>query len=305
MKRVAAVALFLVAAAVGTSCVLSSPSPAPEMVLIPAGSSQMGDSFGGGYSNELPVHTVAVSAFTIDRYEVTKALWDEVAVWAQANDYDIGPEDGSGKAADHPVWNVSWYEVVKWANARSEKEGLESCYTVDGTAYRTGQGEPDCNWSANGYRLPTEAEWEKAARGGADGRRFPWSDTDEIQHAQANYWSTSDISYDTSPTREYHPDFDTAPKPFTSPVGSFAPNGYGLYDMAGNVWEWCWDWYGESTYASSPGSDARGPASGSYRVMRGGSWSNGAGSCRGANRSSYWPDRGVNILGVRLVRIAP
>jgi formylglycine-generating enzyme required for sulfatase activity len=275
------------------------------MVLIPAGSFQMGDSFGDGFSDELPVHTVMVSAFTMDTFEVTKGLWDEVATWAAGSGYDIGAKDGDGKAADHPVYHVSWYEAVKWANARSEKEGLTPCYTVDGSIYRTGQGDnPTCNWSASGYRLPTEAEWEKAARGGAAGRRFPWSDTDEIQHSRANYHSDSSYSYDTSPTREYHPDGDTASMPYTSPVGSFAPNGYGLYDMAGNVWEWCWDWYGESTYASSPGSDARGPASGPARVLRGGGWFGYASGCRVSHRAR-WPVREFDSLGFRLVRTAP
>jgi len=254
------------------------------MVLIPAGSFQMGDSFGDGYSDELPMHTVAVSAFTMDRYEITKALWDEVASWAAAHGYDVGPGDGDGKASDHPVYNVTWYEAVKWANARNEKEGLEPPYTVSGGVYRTGESTPNCNWSATGYRLPTEAEWEKAARGEAAGWPYPWSDIDEIDVSRANY-------------SNYYGG--------TTPVGSFAPNGVGLYDMAGNVWEWCWDWYGEASYASSPGSDPRGPASGTGRVLRGGSWYVYANGCRVANRGNYWPDYELGNLGLRLVRTAP
>ena len=306
MKRWAAVAVFLVLAAVATSCVLSSPPPVAEMALIPAGSFAMGDSFAEGYSDERPVHTVTISAFYMDKYEVTKALWDEVAAWAAAHGYDIGPGNGPGKEADHPIYYVSWYDAVKWANARSEKAGLTPCYTVGGTVYRTGQSEPECNWTANGYRLPTEAEWEKAARGGAEGHRFPWSDTDTIQHARANYYSDSSYySYDTSPTWGFHPDYATGAFPYTSPVGSFAPNGYGLYDMAGNVWEWCWDWYSESYYASSPGSDPRGPASGSLRVLRGGDWYYYALACRVAYRDILWPDYGQRHLGFRPVRTAP
>jgi sulfatase modifying factor 1 len=251
------------------------------MVLIPAGSFQKGDSFGEGYSDELQVHTVVVSAFAVDRYEVAKALWDEVARWAAANGYDFGPEDGLGKALDHPVYNVTWYEAVKWANARSEREGLTPCYTLSGSVYRTGESTPNCNWSANGYRLPTEAEWEKAARGGAAGRRYPWSDTDEIDASRANYGN-------------YYGS--------TTPVGSFAPNGYGLYSMAGNVWEWCWDWYGSDLPG---GVDPRGPASGSGRVLRGGSWYVYANSCRVANRGDCWPDYELGNLGFRLVRRAP
>jgi sulfatase modifying factor 1 len=281
-----------------------SPAPSPSgMVLIPAGSFLMGDSFGEGDSDELPVQTVSVSAFWMDTVEVTKGLWDEVATWAAANGYDLGPEDGSGKALDHPVYDVTWYEAVKWANARSEKEGLDPCYTVSGSVYRSWQSAPDCNWSANGYRLPTEAEWEKAARGGVAGHRFPWSDVDTIDHTRANYYSYSGYSYDTSPTRGYHPAYATGDYPYTSPVGSFAPNGYGVYDMAGNVFEWCWDWYGR--YAPSPESDPRGPASGSNRAFRGGGLLYYANFCRVAARFYYWPGHEYDFLGFRLVRTAP
>jgi len=252
--------------------ITANDSTAPSgMVLIPAGSFSMGDSFSEGSSDERPVHTVYVSAFYMDRCEVTKALWDEVYTWALSNGYGFD-RAGSGKADNHPVHTVSWYDVVKWCNGRSQKEGRTPCYTVGGVVYKTGQSAPACNWSAPGYRLPTEAEWEKAARGGADGHRFPWSDTDTIQHGRANYYSSTSYSYDTSPTRGYHPAYNDGVYPYTSPVGSFSANGYGLYDMAGNVWEWCWDWYGSSYYGSSPGSDPRGPATGSYRVLRGGSW---------------------------------
>ena len=305
MKRVAAMALFLILGAVSASSVLSSPTPTAEMVAVPAGSFEMGNSFGAAHPEELPVHTVNVSAFTIDKFEVTKSLWDEVATWAAANGYDIGPADGDSKAANHPVWSVSWYVAAKWANARSELEGLTPCYTVSGSVYRTGQNNPDCNWGANGYRLPTEAEWERAARGGATGHRFPWSDADTIQHARANYESSSSYTYDTSSTRGSHPDYDNGPMPYTSPVGSFAPNAYGLCDMAGNVWEWCWDWSDEGYYASSPGTDPRGPASGTQRVLRGGSCGSSADNLRVANRGWNLPAYEGSYLGLRLARTAP
>jgi formylglycine-generating enzyme required for sulfatase activity len=253
------------------------------MVTIPAGSFLMGDSFGEGGTDELPVHTVAVGAFAMDMFEVTKAVWDEVASWASSHGYDIGPGSVVGTRPAHPVTGVSWYEAVKWANARSEKGGLEPCYTVGGVVYRTGESDSlTCNWSANGYRLPTEAEWEKAARGGAAGRRYPWSDSDEIDASRANYYSNNGG---------------------TTPVGSFAPNGYGLYDMAGNVFESCWDWYGSKLPG---GVDPRGPASGSDRAIRGGCWHSQANDCRVANRYNFdWPDYGYYSLGFRLVRTAP
>ena len=279
--------------------------PQEDMALIPAGSFTMGDSFSEGYSDELPTHTVVVSAFVMDRCEITKALWDTVATWAAAHGYDLGPDDGAGQAAEHPVYNVSWYEAVKWANARSERDELTPCYLLGGDVYRRGQGVPDCSWTADGYRLPTEAEWEKAARGGAEGRRFSWSDADTIDHTRANYRSDSRYSYDVGPTRGHHPEYDGGPTPYTSPVGSFAANGYGLYDMTGNVWEWCWDWYGENYYAFSPESDPRGPSGGIYRTGRGGYWDNVAYVGRVAYRTGDRPAVEDVDLGFRLVRAAP
>ena len=287
------------------------PAPPEGMALIPAGRFLMGDSFDEGWDDELPVHEVYVAAFYMDAYEVTKALWDEVASWAQASGYDIGPAGGSGKAPNHPVQRVSWYAAVKWANARSEKEGLTPCYYTDvgyRTVYRTGRVDVQNEWvklAANGYRLPTEAEWEKAARGGQEGRRFPCADTDTIEHARANYRSSAGDSYDTSPTRGYHPTYNTGSQPYTSPVGSFAPNGYGLYDMAGNVGEWCWDWWAEAYYASSPATSPHGPGSGSFRVSRGGGWYYYALLCRVAFRLRHEPAHEHSDLGFRLVRAAP
>ena len=278
----ATLALLALAAGNSGQVGLAQSQPPGGMILIPAGSFQMGDSIGEGYADELPVHTVTVSAFYMDKYEVTKALWDEVATWAASNGYDIRPSDGDGRGSDHPVYYVSWYEAVKWANARSEKEGLVPCYTVGGNVYRVGQNTPDCNWSANGYRLPTEAEWEKAARGGLEGQRYPWGN--DIDCTKASYYSCVGG---------------------TTPVGSYPPNGYGLYDMAGNMWEWVWDWYNSGYYSLSPGSDPRGPASGSFRVARGGSWFSSASGCRVANCGSLSPGDDSFGLGFRLVRTAP
>jgi formylglycine-generating enzyme required for sulfatase activity len=268
------------------------------MALIPAGSFTMGDSLDGD-STALPLHTVYVSAFYMDKYDVTKALWDTVYQWAIAHGYTFDYA-GSGKAANHPVQTIDWYDCVKWCNARSEKEGRVPAYYTDaglGVRYRTGQVAPYVSWSS-GYRLPTEAEWEKAARGGASGQRFPWGNT--ISWGQANYYaSPSSYAYDVNPTSGYDPAFNDGVYPYTSPVEYFAANGYGLYDMAGNVWQWCWDWYG--SYSGGSQTDPRGPTSGSDRVVRGGGWGGNAIDCRTANRGISYPAGSFSDFGFRSV----
>ena len=269
-----------------------------EMALIPAGNFTMGDSLDG--ISDAPQVTVNVSAFFMGKNEVTKALWDEVRTWGASNGYtDLAV--GAGKATNHPAQTISWWDVVKWCNARSQKEGLTPVYTVSGAVMKTGTTAPTVNWSANGYRLPTEAEWEKAARGGVSGKRFPWG-TDTISHSQANYYASTSYSYDSSGSvNNYHPSYATGSTPYTSPVGAFAANAYGLHDMAGNVWEWCWDWYGSSTYVNGA-TDPRGANSGAYRVLRGGGWRYLAYDCRVAGRYSNVPSFQFYDFGFRVAR---
>jgi len=282
--------------------------PPDDMALIPAGSFVMGDTFGEGDADELPLHTNYVSSFYMDKTEVTKAHWDSITNWAATNGYTFATT-GAGKDTDHPVTSMSWVDTLKWANARSQFEGLMPCYTnADGSVYTNGAFAGGCNWSASGYRLPTEAEWEKAARGGSAGHRFAWTDSDTIQHARANYQAwTNGLAYDTSPTDNFHPSYDDLPYPYTSPVGSFAPNGYGLYDMTGNVKEMCWDVSDASYYSVSPGVDPRGPDSGSQRVTRGGAWGSFADEARNASRTLLASTTAIggHELGFRLVRRAP
>jgi formylglycine-generating enzyme required for sulfatase activity len=278
-------------------------SPPPGMALIPAGIFQMGNDFPndpGAAQYELPVHTVYVSGFYMDKYEVTFALWNQVFAWSETNGYSFD-NSGSGKATNHPVQTVNWYDVVKWCNARSEMDGLTASYYTDSNltqVYRTGDIAPYVDWEA-GYRLPTEAEWEKADRGGASGHRFPWTNTDTISQSQANYFSgdTNDDPYDVSPTSGYNPLFNDGVMPYTSPVGYFAPNGYGLYDTAGNVWEWCWDYAGN--YSSDMQTDPRGPSTGTTRVGRGGHWAYYSYECRDSYRYGDPPNDTETYIGFR------
>jgi formylglycine-generating enzyme required for sulfatase activity len=250
--------------------------PPMDMALIPAGSFTMGDSL-DGESAALPLHTVFISTIYMDKYDVTKALWDSVYLWAITNGYSFD-NGGEGDGMVYPVKMVNWYDCVKWCNARSEMMGKKPAYYTDAglsARYRTGQASPYVDWHA-GYRLPTEAEWEKAARGGLNGQRYPWGNA--INENQANY---------------------NNPDETTTPVNKYPPNGYSLYDMSGNVWQWCWDWYG--SYGSASQTDPRGPATGSTRIHRGGGMVGSEYDLRTAHRVAGVPTFRVNYVGFRSV----
>lgn len=292
------------------------PNPPTGMAFIPAGSFIMGNCMATneGTLAELPRHSVFVSAIWFDKCEVTKQLWDSVKSWGGTNGYYYdSTNSGQGKAADHPVHSLIWYDAVKWCNARSQMEGLMPCYYTNASftaVYTTGRVTAQVNWSANGYRLPTEAEWEKAARGGLQGHRFPWGDVETIDHTKSNYRvyslsGTNFYTYDTSPTTNYNPLFETNGMPYTSPVGYFASNGYGLYGLADNVGEWCWDFFSTSYYNSGAVTNPIGPASGNDgRVVRSGYWSGYAFYSRVASRGVVQPYIPANGLGFRCVRSA-
>ncbi|MDA3885219.1 MAG: SUMF1/EgtB/PvdO family nonheme iron enzyme [Candidatus Delongbacteria bacterium] len=288
----------------GEDSVSDSKTITVEMLLIQGGTFQMGDHFNEGSIDELPLHSVTVSDFYMSACEVTQSEWSAYMPAVDWSSYGTGD--------NYPAYYVSWYEIIKYCNLRSIAEGLTPCYEISGSTDPTDWGAiptstnsawnaATCNWSANGYRLPTEAEWEYAARGVLSGQRFPNGAT--ISHStngdtQANYYGSTSYSYDVSPTTGYHPDSNGGG---TLPVGSFPANGYGLYDMSGNLYEWCWDWYG--SYTSDAQSDPTGSPSGTNRVLRGGGWGHFASYCRVASRGTYGhPYYSGSAYGFRVVR---
>lgn len=285
------------------------PQPPPGMRRVPAGIFQMGDAWNEGGADEQPVHSVYLGAFYLDQFPVTLDMWTAVAAWSADHGYDYD-QAGSGKGGQHPVHSIHWYDAVKWCNARSQMEGRTPVYYTDSAlteVYRSSRAVPYVRWSANGYRLPTEAEWEKAARGGMPTNRLAWWDANTIDHARANYRGyPAGYPFDLA-ADGYHPDHASGGTPYTSPVGSFESgrSGYDLYDMAGNVWEWCWDWYDGTWYdhPQAAGPEPRGPDEGAYRVVRGGAWSYDAWGCRAAYRFSHPPTYAWNHLGFRTVRL--
>ena len=283
--------------------------PFTGMALIPAGTFTMGNSIGDTDSEiaDASPTNVTVSQFHMDTNLVSYSLWQGVYTWAVNAGYGfVNPGSAKGSAANQPVQTVDWYDAVKWCNARSQQAGLTPVYYTDaGLSYVYTNGETDAvyaNWSATGFRLPTEAEWEKAARGGLSGMRFPLGNTISTSQADYNGDPGSQYPYDLGPAGISY-QFEENGQPFTSPVGYFAPNGYGLFDMAGDVCQWCWDWYGVP-YAG--GTDPRGPASGSARTQRGGCWYAFAYSLRCADRNqdlgSSAPNEAQPAAGFRCVR---
>ena len=289
----------------------SSNIPPVGMAMIDSGPFEMGDNYADQphFGSPYPVHELMVSLFYMDRYEIPWKQWNLVREWALTNGYtDLGT--GVAPADSHPVTQITWYDAVKWCNARSEKEGLLPVYYTDSdhlNVYRTSDIDLDAsmvNWLGSGYRLPTEAEWEKAARGGLSGHHYPWPSfggdyTSHWDGSKGNAYNSGDpFDNGTTPIGYYNG--------AQAPDGSDMANGYGLYDMAGNVNEWCWDWHDSDYYAVSPHQDPRGPDSSPYvrRSVRGGSWSwlsNGEDQ-RCSYRDNHWPSGSYDYNGFRCVR---
>lgn len=232
--------------------------PTIELVEISAGTFQMGSATGLSY--ELPVHSVTITKpFLISKYEISQQIWSLVT--------DTNPSIFIGK--ELPVHNITWFDAIKFCNELSKIEGLDTAYNITGNIVKL-------NINTKGYRLPTEAEWEYACRGGSTGDYSGSGIIDEMG------WYNANSGY----------------KPH--PSGQMKPNSYSLYDMHGNVWEWCWDWYGETYYVTSPAVDPLGPESGSRHVLRGGSFNDGPSFARSTNR--LFDEKSSQYCGLRIVR---
>jgi formylglycine-generating enzyme required for sulfatase activity len=217
-----------------------------ELVLLPAGTFTMGDA--AGREDETP-HAVSVSAFYLDKLPVTQELYAKV----------MGVNPSKRKDPKCPVERTQWTDAARFCNKCSELDGLTPCYNLDTW---------ECDFGANGYRLPTEAEWEYACRAGGTGKySFGDDEKDLPQHAWLRPHSQGK----------------------TQPAGQKSPNRWGLFDMHGNVWQWCNDWHSDTYYKESPKDDPRGPSAGKMRVLRGGAWDSGAEKCRAAYRNKEFP----------------
>lgn len=232
----------------------------PEMVLVLGGTFDMGSP--DGYDNELPIHGVTISnPFYMGKYEVTYEEFD--AFCEDIQRYSRPDDEGQGRGK-RPVAGVTWYDAAEYCNWLSEKEGLVPCYSGTGKLIK-------CDFSANGYRLPTEAEWEYAARGGPTSQGFIFAGSNNPDDVA---WYSENAG-------------DAA-----QAVGQKEPNEIGLYDMSGNSFEWCWDWYVDDYYNESPSTDPLGPPLPTVdfpwqlaRVRRSGSWGENPSSIRAASRS--------------------
>ncbi len=263
--------LILAIAFMATVVAAAQSSAESDFVLIKGGTFVMGSpATEAEREKDETQHRVTVGDFYMGKHEVTQRQYREV----------MGSNPSHFQGDDLPVENVTWFEAVRYCNARSVREGLIPAYSIRGLTVSR-------NRNATGYRLPTEAEWEYACRAGTTS---PFGTGANITTDQANYYGT--YPYNNAARGEYRQQ--------TVPVRSFDPNRWGLYNMHGNVWEWCWDWYG--SYGSGDQANPAGASSGTFRVYRGGGWNDFGRHLRCAYRAASPPAHRVGNIGFRLVR---
>ncbi len=245
----------------------------PELVEVQGGTFIMGNNY-AVTKDESPEHKVTLSDFLIGKYEVTFEEFDRFCtVTGQEKPYDA--KLGRGKK---PVMNTSWESAVMYCNWLSKVNDLEQCYTIQRDSLVT---QVSCNFEANGYRLPTEAEWEYAAKGGNKSKKYAYSG-----------------SFNPNEVAWFYENSDGVPH-F---VGKKESNELGIHDMSGNVREWCWDYYSNKFYSESPESNPSGPVDGIRRVFRGGGWNSKADLLRLTARESMGPNKHYGNVGFRVVR---
>jgi formylglycine-generating enzyme required for sulfatase activity len=301
-------------------------STSPEMIKVEGGTFTMGATTEQGSkaeSDEKPTHEVTVNGFYIAKTELTVGEFKEFidatgyktsadvyggsVVWYGGDDAKLVPGvnwrcDPKGEKRpetemNHPVIHISWYDAIEYCNWLSKREGLTQCYTINKkkkdpnnkNIYETDKQKwiVNCNFKANGYRLPTEAEWEYAARGGNKSKGYKYSGSQNLNEVgwYGAYMAGGNRTYEEG----------------TAEVGKKLANELGIYDMSGNVWEWVWDWYG--SYPTISQTNPKGPASGSFgRGLRGGSWDYPAEYCRSANRDYVFPGYMFIFSGARVSR---
>ena len=255
-----------------------------DFVLIPGGTFQMGSPESEAWrSGDETLHTVTVSDFYMCRYEVTQADYQRA----------MGSNPSAFSGDNLPVESISWLQAAVYCNALSETEGLTPVYTIEGQTVTWDR-------AANGYRLPTEAEWEYACRAGT---KTPFNTETSISPEESNYYGH--YPYEIEDNYFSRGNLTTKPGQYrqtTVAVDSFAPNGFGLYNMHGNVGEWVWDYYGE--YPTGEQTDPAGPETGTRKVYRGGGWNDFAKNMRSAYRAAMEQEQGSFNIGLRLVRNA-
>lgn len=258
-------------------------SELPRMVSIEGGSFEMGDSFGDGYEcDDEMKHEVHLKSFSLSAFQVT---FEEFDIFCEMTDREKPDDNGWGRGLQ-PVINISWDDAVQYCIWLSRQENLQVVYSFESGGY-------SAIWFANGYRLPTEAEWEFAARERGKKLRF------------GNGKDTADpreINFDGSKSNQAPYSKEGKYREKTTKVGSFNSNELGLFDMSGNVYEWCWDWYSENYFKDCEIIDPRGPSTGTKRVLKGGSWYNSPVVMRNSYRHHELPSALNNYTGFRLAR---